>query len=409
VPQRADSSFLVTADITHLADGHRLEATLTDDRGEVASVSVGAEDLAPHLTLTVPADRVRLWGPQDPHLYGLTVRLTSDGDVVDQVESYAGLRSVAISGNRILLNGEPVFQRLVLDQGYWPDTLMTSPDDESLRRDIELSMAAGFNGARLHQKVFEERFYYHADRLGYLVWGEFGDWGVSGKGPAGDNQQPTASFIAQWLEVLTRDRNHPSIIGWCPLNETHQLLHDRVTQLDDVTVGMYLATKAADPTRPVVDASGYSHRVRGADVYDSHSYEQDPEAFRAQQAGLSEGRPYVNDHDGLPISYGYAGQPFFVSEYGGIWWNAARLAEEQASSDDPNRDTSWGYGQRVDSLEAWHERFEGLTRVLLGDPGMFGYCYTQLTDTFQEENGIYDFDRNPKFDIERIRAVQVPH
>ncbi|TXN29332.1 beta-galactosidase [Lacisediminihabitans profunda] len=407
VPQRADSSFLVTADVAHLADGLRLEATLTDDRGEVASASVAADDLAPHLTLAVPADRVRLWGPEDPHLYGLTVRLVSDEGVVDEVESYAGLRSVAISGNRILLNGEPVFQRLVLDQGYWPDTLMTSPDDAALLRDIQLSMAAGFNGARLHQKVFEERFYYHADRLGYLVWGEFGDWGVSGRGPEGDNQQPTASFIGQWLEVVTRDRSHPSIIGWCPLNETHQLLHDRVTQLDDVTEAMYLATKAADPTRPVIDASGYSHRVRGADVYDSHSYEQDPDAFRAQQSGLGDGRPYLNDHDGVPISYGYSGQPYFVSEYGGIWWNAARLAEEQEYSDDPHRDTSWGYGQRVDSLEAWHERFAGLTRVLLDDAGMFGYCYTQLTDTFQEENGIYDFDRNPKFDIERIRAVQI--
>ena len=408
VPQRADSSFLVTADLSHQADdGLRLEATLTDERGEVVSASVDAGDLAPRVTLNVPADRVRLWGPEDPHLYGLTVRLTFGSDVVDQVESYAGLRSVAISGSRILLNGEPVFQRLVLDQGYWPDTLMTSPDDEALRRDIELSMAAGFNGARLHQKVFEERFFYHADRLGYLVWGEFGDWGVSGNGPAGDNQQPTASFISQWLEVVTRDRSHPSIIGWCPLNETHQLLHDRMTQLDDVTVGMYLATKAADPTRPVIDASGYSHRVRGADVYDSHSYEQDPESFRAEQAGLRDGRPYLNDRDGIPISYGYSGQPYFVSEYGGIWWNAARVAEEQMSSDDPNRDTSWGYGQRVDSLEAWHERFEGLTQVLLDDPGMFGYCYTQLTDTFQEENGIYDFDRKPKFDIERIRTVQV--
>ncbi|WP_394769480.1 glycoside hydrolase family 2 protein, partial [Lacisediminihabitans sp.] len=233
VPQRSDSSFLVTADVAHLAHGLRLEATLTDELGEVVSAGVAADDLAPHLTLAVPADRVRLWGPEDPHLYGLAVRLVSDDGVVDEVQSYAGLRSVAISGNRILLNGEPVFQRLVLDQGYWPDTLMTSPDDAALLRDIELSMAAGFNGARLHQKVFEERFYYHADRLGYLVWGEFGDWGVSGRGPEGDNQQPTASFIGQWLEVLTRDRSHPSIIGWCPLNETHQLMHDRVTQLDD--------------------------------------------------------------------------------------------------------------------------------------------------------------------------------
>ncbi|MEV0495312.1 glycoside hydrolase family 2 protein [Streptomyces atratus] len=406
VPQRAASSFHITAELSHRTAGLTLEAVLTDEAGDVCVAAVPADDLAPGLTLPVPAGRVRLWSPQDPHLYGLRLRLTQDGEVIDEVGSYAGLRSVAINGNRILLNGQPVFQRLVLDQGYWPDTLMTSPSDDALRRDIELAMAAGFNGARLHQKVFEERFYYHADRLGYLVWGEFGDWGTSGQGPAGNNQQPTASFVAQWLEVLRRDRSHPSIIGWCPLNETHQLLHDRLTQLDDVTLAMYLATKAADPSRPVVDASGYAHRVRGADVYDSHSYEQDPEAFRREQSGLRDGRPYLNELDGVAMSYSYAGQPFFVSEYGGIWWNPQRLGEDQQSADDPGRADSWGYGQRVESVEAWHERFEGLTRVLLDNPDMFGYCYTQLADTFQEENGLYDFDRKPKFDIDRIRAFQ---
>lgn len=406
-PQRADSSFLVVAELSPASGNTVLEATLTDEHGTVATAAIAAIDMAPRLTLSIPEDRVRLWSPSDPHLYGLELRLTRDGQVVDEVTSYAGLRSVAIDGNRVLINGEPVFQRLVLDQGYWQDTLMTAPDDAALRRDIELSMAAGFNGARLHQKVFEERYYYHADRLGYLVWGEFGDWGVSGLGPLGQNQQPTASFITQWLEVLQRDRSHPSIIGWCPLNETHQRLHDRISQLDDVTHGMYLATKAADPTRPVIDASGYSHRVRGADIYDSHSYEQDPEAFRIEQSGLTNGRPHINLEYDSVISLPYAGQPYFVSEYGGIWWNADRVAEARLAAEDPGREDSWGYGERVTSLEEWHNRFEGLTRVLLEEPLMFGYCYTQLTDTFQEENGLYDFHRNPKFDIARIRAVQL--
>ena len=357
--------------------------------------------------LPIPSERVRLWSPEDPHLYGLRIVLRragrGGGRRRSPMQDCARSRSTAIGS---LINGEPVFQRLVLDQGYWPDTLMTAPDDAALVRDIELSMAAGFNGARLHQKVFEERFYFHADRLGYLVWGEFGDWGVSGQGTLGDNQQPTSSFITQWIEVLLRDRNHPSIIGWCPLNETHQRLHDRITQLDDVTHGMYLATKAADPTRPVIDASGYSHRVRDVDVWDSHSYEQDPAAFAIEQAGLADGRPHTNLEGDSTISQPYAGQPYFVSEYGGIWWNAERVAELARSADDPNREDSWGYGERVTSLEAFHTRYEGLTRVLLENPDMFGYCYTQLTDMFQEENGIYDFHRNPKFDIARIRAVQ---
>lgn len=406
VPQRADGSFSVTAELSPHTRGLVLEAVVRDAAGEVVRAQVAADDLGPRVTLPLPSHRVRLWRPEDPHLYDLDIRLLSGEDIVDSVKSYAGLRSVAIDGRRVLLNGEPVFQRLVLDQGYWPDTLMTSPDDEALRRDIELSIAAGFNGARLHQKVFEERFFYHADRMGYLVWAEFGDWGASGAGGPGSNQQPTASFITQWIEVVRRDRSHPSIIGWCPLNETYQILHDQLTQLDDVTAGMYLATKAADPTRPVIDASGYSHRVRGADVYDSHIYEQDPEALREQLAGLANDDPYLNTFDGAPISVPFQGQPYFVSEFGGIWWNAGRLGEEQVPASDPHRDGSWGYGRRVASIDEWHRRFAGLVRVLLEDPLMFGYCYTQLTDTFQEENGVYDFDRRAKFDIGRIRAVQ---
>jgi beta-galactosidase/beta-glucuronidase len=401
VPQVADSSFTVVAELSPRCRGLVLEAVLADAAGEVARARVAVADQAPSVRLQVPEDRVRLWEVGSPHLYDLTVKLADAVRTVDEVASYAGLRSVAVDGRRILINGEPVFQRLVLDQGYWPETLMTAPTDEALVRDIELAQAAGFNGARVHQRVAEERFLYHADRLGYLLWGEFADWGALAPGPCDDWQRPTASFITQWTEVLRRDRNHPSIVGWCPLNETYQALQEQITQLDDVTLGMYLATKAADPSRPVLDASGYSHRVPGADVYDSHSYEQDPEAFRAQQAPLAEGRPFANVHSGRAISVPYRGQPYFVSEYGGIWWNAA-LAEAGAAAGEE----SWGYGERVKLTEEWLERYADLTQVLLQDPLMFGYCYTQLTDTFQEENGIYDFHRRPKLDIARIKAIQ---
>ena len=406
-PQRGDASFLVTADLTHHTAGLLLEAELWDAAGIVCSRFVPADDLGPRLTLLIPSQRVRFWHPGDPHLYGLTVRLRRGTTVIDEVRSYAGLRSIAIDGTRVLLNGEPVSQRLVLDQGYWPDTLMTSPSDDALVRDITLAQEAGFNGARLHQKVVEERYLYHADRLGFLVWAEFGDWGAAEEsGATGDRQHPTSSFITQWLEIVRRDRSHPSIVGWCPLNETYQALHDRITSLDDVTLGMYLAVKAADPTRPVIDASGYSHRVPGADVYDSHSYLQDPVEFARQQAGLSKGEPYVNTLNGQPMSCPYAGQPYFVSEYGGIWWNP-----EQALSADPlvldlDKDRSWGYGEPVRDIEAWYTRFEGLTRVLLDDPQMFGYCYTQLTDVFQEQNGILTATREPKFDLSRLRDIQ---
>lgn len=388
VPSR--NSLGASATVRLLADGVMVATT---------TVRLDTAMSSPALLQLDEAD-VHLWGPTHPFLYGVEIEIVDGtGRITDHVSSYAGLRSVAIDGDAVLINGEHVFQRLVLDQGYWPESLMTAPDDQALVRDIQLSLDAGFNGARLHQKVFEERYLYHADRLGYLVWGEFGDWGVSGAGAIGHNQGPTASFVTQWLEALERDVNHPAIIGWCPLNETHQTLHDRITVLDDVTRGMFLATKLADPTRPVIDASGYSHRVPETDVWDAHSYEQDPVAFAQQQGGLSAGRPFANTEDGRTISIPYAGQPFFVSEFGGIWWNA-----ELARNDD-GRD-SWGYGQRVRDVQEFHERFAGLVSVLRENAGMFGYCYTQLTDTFQEQNGLYDFDRRPKFDMSVVRAVQ---
>ncbi len=379
--------------------GLTLRATLRDDQGAVASANCTASaDFAPQLDLPIPAERRRLWSPQDPFLYDLEIELLDGEAVVDRATSYAGQRSVTIDGKAIKINGQPIFQRLVLDQGFYPDGILTAPSDAALIHDIELSFAAGFNGARLHQKVFEERFLYHADRLGYLVWGEFPDWGCSGQGPREDHQRPGPSYITEWLEAIERDYSHPSIIGWCPLNETWQTLHDRTTMLDDVTRGMFLATKAMDPTRPVLDASGYSHRVPESDVYDSHDYDQNPATFRERHAGLADGQPYLNSGwDGSPvISIPYRGQPYFVSEFGGIWWNPDARPDED----------SWGYGERVKSIEEFYARFEGLCAALLDNPLMFGYCYTQLTDVYQEQNGIYTFDRRIKFDMEHIRATQ---
>ncbi len=380
--------------------GLRVRVTLKDAAGEVARAEAAADGMTTGamLRLDVPEGRRRAWSPQDPHLYDLTVQLiAADGTTIDQAESYAGLRSISIDRKLVLLNGRPLFQRLVLDQGYYADGLLTAPSDAALELDIRLSMAAGFNGARLHQKVFEERFLYHADRLGYLVWGEFGDWGCREFTHDGLNQAPGATYITQWLEILRRDVNHPSIVGWCPLNETIEAMRDRIDLLDDITWGMYLATRQYDMTRPVLDASGYSHRVAEADIYDSHDYGQDVEAFRQRHAGLAVGRPFINTTwgSGQKMSIPYAGQPFFVSEYGGIWWNP-----------DPSIAAGWGYGQRVASEEEFQQRFEGLTRALLEDGNMFGYCYTQLTDVFQEQNGIYRFDRSHKLDVERVHGVQ---
>ncbi len=378
--------------------GMSLRLALRDAAGVAVQALVPVDpDLTPVAQLVLPPDRVRLWEPGAPHLYDLDLALLGEGgQVIDQVSSYAGLRAVTVRGPAVWINGKPVFQRLVLDQGFYPDGIMTASSDAALVADIELALAAGFNGARLHQKVFEERFLYHADRLGYLVWGEFGDWGFrNGHLRDARAHQSAGTMMTQWLEALERDYSHPSIIGWCPLNESAERIEDGILTLDDLTRGLFLATKAADRTRPVLDASGYSHRVAEADVYDCHDYDQDPVRFTARHQALAEGKAFLNGPADHPWSIPWHRQPFFVSEFGGIWWNP-----------DPEVQNSWGYGDRPQDIEAFYTRFAGLCQGQLRNSHLFGYCYTQLTDVFQEQNGIYFFDRRPKFDTDRLAAIQ---
>jgi beta-galactosidase/beta-glucuronidase len=390
-PDCANGRLNVVQPIRGSSAGLTVRVEMRDEAGVVASAEVPADrDFSPSLSLDIPADRLRAWQPGNPHLYDLTIQLVdSAGAVVDSAESYAGMRSVTIDGRAVRINGASVFQRLVLDQGYYPDGILTAPTDAALIEDIQLSIDAGFNGARLHQKVFEERFLYHADRMGYLVWGEFGDWGI-------DRGDPRAGYITEWLEILERDYSHPSIVGWCPLNETAQSRPEGIEGLDDLTRGLFLATKAMDQSRPVLDTSGYSHRVPESDIYDSHDYMQEPEKFAENHAGTAEGKLHRNGPEDRPWSVPYAGQPYFVSEFGGIRWNPS-----EASGN-----ASWGYGREPADIEEFYTRFDSLCRTLLDDESMFAYCYTQLTDVFQEQNGVYFFDRSAKFDMARIRASQ---
>jgi beta-galactosidase/beta-glucuronidase len=403
-PDVTGGRFFIEQSLRRGHPGLVLSAKVTSDGKNVghAEITTGY-DFSPTLVLDLAEEDCRLWSPQDPHLYDIEIVLKDGKEVLDRVLSYGGLRSVSLHNKAVLINGEPVFQRLVLDQGYYPDGIMTAPSDAAMIQDIKLSLAAGFNGARLHQKVFEERFLTHADRLGYLVWGEFADWGCSGYGPiGGEHQMPGPDYITQWLEAVERDYSHPSIIGWCPLNETFQGISDQITQLDDVTRGMFLATKAIDATRPVLDTSGYSHRVVESDIYDSHDYTQDVADFGKHHAGTKKDAPFINQRPARgarprsEFSVPYDGQPFFVSEFGGIWWNP----------DVGEGEDSWGYGDRPKNIEEFYERFEGLCKVLLEDSSMFGYCYTQLTDVFQEQNGLYRFDRTSKFDTGRLHKIQ---
>lgn len=383
--------------------GGKLEVTLKDNGKVVSKETVAANALS---TVILPVKKMKTWSPENPFLYDVEFRVIDKaGNVVDEVKSYAGMRKVHIEGNKIYLNNQPYYQRLVLDQGFYPDGIWTAPSDEALKKDIQLSMEAGFNGARLHQKVFEERFYYWADKLGYLTWGEASSWGMD------CNDIETArNFITEWTEIVERDRNHPSILIWTPTNE--EFWPDRV-QYPRLMQDLYKLTKVIDPTRPFHGTSGGSHIA--TDIWTVHNYEQDPAKLKEllyNDGKLMEAPKW--EIQLMPKNIGYNGlkytdqytflqykhdMPYLIDEFGGIKWNPSQQMESA-------QNTSWGYGEPPHSLEEFYARLEGLVNTVLSlSDHVWGYCYTQLTDVEQEQNGIYYYDRSPKFDMKRIHAI----
>ena len=323
--------------------------------------------------LTLPLRQTHLWEVGKGRLYDLKL---SYGE--DRVVSYFGMRCLQLDGYKFRINGKSVFQRLILDQGFYPEGIYTAPSDAELLADIQRSLDMGFNGARLHEKIFEKRFLYHCDRMGYMVWGEYPNWGL-------DHSDPLCIYnvLPEWLEEIDRDYNHPAIIGWCPFNETWD--HQCRKQYDELISLVYKVTKSVDPTRPCIDTSGNYHVL--TDIFDVHNYDQNPETFAACYNTLPE---KIQDRHQCRQKY-QVGEPIFVSEYGGIAW-----------SDDP---TGWGYGNAPSSREEFLERLEGLTQAILRNKYMFGFCYTQLTDVELEQNGLYTYDRQAKFDPAVIARI----
>ena len=363
------------------SNGNRLTVRVSDGKKQVAVATTPCTNGA---AVVLPIKKPRLWSPEQPFLYDVTYEVTRDGKVVDRIRSYVGMRKVHVEGGYFYLNNQPYYQRLVLDQGFYPDGIWTAPSDEALRRDIELSKAVGFNGARLHQKSFEERYYYWADRLGYLTWGESASWGLNV-----NDDVAARNFIGEWTELVERDRNHPSLVTWTPFNETWSSNGSGVYNhlMEDV----YRITRAIDPTRPVNDASGDGH-VR-TDIWAQHNYERDPQKL-VDQLTFHEGRePYRNQADKSYLAK-YDGQPYMIDEFGGLPW----IRPEE-------RSTSWGYGSNIDTLDDFYRILQDEVDALKRCPNVVGFCYTQITDVEQEKNGIYYYDRSPKFDTGRIRAI----
>lgn len=381
IPDIDQQQLVVRPEFYNEGNNNTLTVEVKDGKKTIAKRTAQASNQS---TIVLPIKNAHLWSPEDPYLYDVkyTVK-NAQGEVIDEVSSYMGMRKVHISGGYFYLNNKPYFQRLVLDQGYYPDGIWTAPSDEALRQDIEMSKAVGFNGARLHQKVFEERYYYWADKLGYLTWGEEASWVLNI-----NNELAVRNFLTEWAEIVVRDRNHPSLVTWTPLNETWNATPGVYVRFVN---DLYALTKAIDPTRPINDASGDSH-VK-TDIWSVHDYTREPDKLIANHTIKAGVEPYRN-MKGKDFLSNYAGQPYMVDEFGGLPW----IPKEE-------RANSWGYGANIDTVEEFYSILEKEIDALKACKHVVGFCYTQITDVEQEKNGIYYYNRKPKFDTARVKAI----
>ncbi len=338
---------------------------------------------------------VRLWAPNDPALYDVRVRLLRGAEQVDAVETYFGMRKVEVKNGRVYLNNCPRYQRMVLDQGYWPDTLLTPPDDDAIRTDVELTLAMGYNGARKHQKLEDPRYYYWADRLGLMVWEEL----PSVYAFTDESVRNLADTLQGGIE---RDFNHPSVIAWVTLNESWgvpQIYADHRQQAAGRM--LYHMVKALDGTRLCSANDGWEQPT--TDICALHDYTADTAVMAAHFASREVVEAHACD---LRPCYAQTETPtgreaFMVTEFGGIAFSTLGDQGEMGGME------TWGYHDKVKDEEAFYARFKGLTDVIRDIPYCCGYCYTQLTDVMQEINGLLTPDRKPKVDPARIAAVNV--
>src|SRR4051812_8270115 len=333
-----------------------------------------------------------VWRPMSPTLIAATLVLRNPaGEVIDEVESYTALRSVGVSGDRFMLNGRPFPLRLVLDQGYWPETGATPADDAALRRDLELAHALGFNGVRRHQTIAPERFLYHADRLGLLVWEEMPSaYRFTGRS--------VRRLTREWAEIIERDISHPCIVAWVPFNESWGVPDlPLLAEQRHYVQALYHLTRTLDRSRPVLGNDGWESIA--TDLIGIHDYDDDPDRVKARYSSslgiadlLARERPAgrVLTVEGHP----HPMQPIVLSEFGG-------LALEPGPAG-----ANWGYSLSG-SAEELAERYDRLLAAVHASDLLAGFCYTQLTDTYQEVNGLLHADRTPKWDPERIARATI--
>ena len=381
IPDIDQQQLVVRPEFYTEANGNTFTVQVLDGKKVVATKTANAVNGA---SVVLPIKNPKLWSPETPNLYDVKYTVKdAAGKVIDQVSSYAGMRKIHCANGYFYLNNQPYFQRLVLDQGFYPEGIWTAPSDEALKHDIEMSKAVGFNGARLHQKAFEERYYYWADKLGYICWGEQASWGTNV-----NNQEATGNFLREWTELVVRDRNHPCIVTWTPLNETWGAQAGTYVRF---VQDLYNLTKAIDPTRPVNDASGDGH-VK-TDIWSVHDYTREYDKL-VENHTFKDGKPHYRNMRDKKYLAEWEGQPYMIDEFGGLGW----IPKEQRSN-------SWGYGAQIETEDEFFQILEREIDAIKACKNVVGFCYTQITDVEQEKNGVYYYDRRPKFDAAKWKAI----
>ena len=377
------------------ANGWEIEAEVFDGETSVACVRRRTNAGTGRLFVRIPD--FKSWSPECPHLYDVRLRLIQRGEVLDEVESYLGMRSVELQDGKFLLNGRETYLKMALDQGYWPEGLLAAPSDDALRADVELAKAMGFNGVRKHQKVEDPRFLYWCDRLGLMVWGEMAN--ARAWSPEAED-----AFLQEWSRAVLRDYNAPCIVAWVPLNESWG-----VPLINKGHVGQYAfveravrTTRLFDFYRPVIDNDGWDH-TDVTDICTIHDYTASGDEIRARYAETAEGGPLPLQtwwDGGLTFVEGsrYHGQPVMLTEVGGYLIKPFWLPRERW-------DVLYATYGAVDDPDELMRRIESLMDAIASLPFVSGFCYTQLTDVEQEINGLLTYDRKPKVPLNRMKGI----
>ena len=360
----------------------QLEYQLSQDAQSLTfEISFRGETVAEHIapydrrkpTVTIPLEALceeMVWSPENPALFDVKITVR-DEQVTDVVDTYFGMRKVSIENGKFLLNNREYYQKLVLDQGYWEESLMTAPTDEAFIRDIQLTKAMGFNGVRKHQKVEDPRYLYHADRLGLLVWGEIGSAYLY-------SRDYVQRLHTEWMEAVLRDYNHPCIVVWTPMNESWGVSAVKTDKAQQAHCNaMLMTTKSLDPTRLVLDNDGWEHTC--GDLITLHDYTQDGQQLQKMFGSLDSIlalRMKPHDKGVFADGYGYQGQPILLSEFGGV-------------KNGPD----------------FRQTLAEILQAVQASPVLCGYCYTQLTDIENEQNGLLTYHREPKLPLETIRKI----